>query len=218
MVTSILEIVFHFDKYIGSIVNEYYLLAYLLLFLIIFFETGIVITPFLPGDSLLFAAGALAAADSLKIEMLIILIFIAAILGDALNYHIGKLIGPKIFKKESSLLFNKEYLARAREFYEKHGKKTIVLARFIPIIRTFAPFVAGIGSMPYKTFLVYNVAGSALWVFIFIFGGFLFGNITFVKENFGLVIIAIIFISLAPVLKEIIVRLRKNKRRFLIKL
>lgn len=211
MTITIFETLFHLDKYLGNIVNEYYLLAYLFLFLIIFFETGVVVTPFLPGDSLLFVSGALAAADSLRIEALVFVIFIAAILGDALNYHIGKFTGPKIFKKESSLLFNKEYLTRAQNFYEKHGKKTIILARFIPIIRTFAPFVAGVGTMPYRTFLMYNIIGSALWVFIFIFGGFLFGNIPFVKENFGLVIIAIIFISLIPVLKEVAVHFYKKK-------
>ena len=198
MVFQIIEVILHIDKYLQAIVNEYSIATYVLLFLIIFFETGIVVTPFLPGDSLLFAAGALAATGSFNIEILFIIILTAAVLGDALNYQIGKYIGPKIFKKESSLLFHKEHLVRAQAFYEKHGKKTIILARFIPIIRTFAPFVAGIGTMSYRVFLAYNFIGAVLWCSFFIFGGFLFGNIPWVKEHFGLLIITIIFISLLP--------------------
>ena len=167
------------------------------------------VTPFLPGDTLLFAAGTLAATGVFRIEILFSIIFIAAVVGDALNYHIGKYVGPKIFKKESSLLFNKEHLARAQKFYEQHGKKTIILARFIPIIRTFAPFVAGIGTMPYKIFLMYNIIGAALWCGLFIFGGALFGNIPWVKEHFGIIILAIIFISLLPLAKEIFTRPKK---------
>ena len=204
MIPQIVELMLHLDKYLQIIVNEYSVMAYVLLFLIIFFETGIVVTPFLPGDSLLFTAGALAAVNSFRIEILFLVIFIAAVAGDTLNYHIGKFAGPKVFKKESSFLFHKEYLVRAQGFYEKHGKKTIILARFIPIIRTFAPFVAGIGTMPYKTFLMYNIIGAVLWSSLFIFGGFLFGNIPLVKEHFGLLILAIIFISLMPLVKEII--------------
>ena len=214
MIFQIVEVILHIDRYLQAIVNEYSIATYALLFLIIFFETGIVVTPFLPGDSLLFAAGALAATGSFNIGILFIIFFIAAVLGDALNYHIGKYIGPKIFKKESSLLFHKEYLVRAQTFYEKHGKKTIILARFIPLIRTFAPFVAGIGAMSYRVFLAYNLIGAALWCSLFIFGGFLFGNIPWVKEHFGLMVIAIIFSSLIPLLKEIIVHFlmkRKNK-------
>ena len=212
MVFQILEVILHLDKYLQVIVNEYSAMTYVLLFLIIFLETGIIVTPFLPGDSLLFAAGALAATGSFKIGILFLVIFIAAVLGDTVNYHIGKLIGPKIFKKESSLLFHKEHLIRAQKFYEKHGKKTIILARFIPIIRTFAPFVAGIGTMSYWTFLAYNIIGAVLWCALFIFGGFLFGNIPWVKENFGLLIIAIIIISLIPLVKEIIVHFFMQKR------
>ncbi|MFA4830841.1 MAG: VTT domain-containing protein [Patescibacteria group bacterium] len=210
MILSFIEIIFHLDKYLLAIVNEYSALAYLILFLIIFFETGIVVTPFLPGDSLLFAAGALSAAGSFKLWALFLVIFIAAVAGDALNYHVGKFIGPKIFSKESSWLFQKKHLARAQRFYEKYGKKTIILARFIPIIRTFAPFVAGIGRMPYGIFLTYNIIGAALWSSLFIFGGFFFGNTLWVKEHFGILILAIIFVSLIPLAKEIIVFLRKK--------
>ena len=213
MVFQIIEVILHIDKYLQAIVNEYSIATYVLLFLIIFFETGIVVTPFLPGDSLLFAAGALAATGSFNIEILFIIILTAAVLGDALNYQIGKYIGPKIFKKESSLLFHKEHLVRAQAFYEKHGKKTIILARFIPIIRTFAPFVAGIGTMSYRVFLAYNFIGAVLWCSLFIFGGFLFGNIPWVKEHFGLLIITIIFISLLPLLKAIIVHFLMKRKK-----
>ena len=201
---KLLEFILHIDKYLAAIVNQYSTLAYAILFLIILIETGIVVMPFLPGDSLLFAAGALAATGSFQIHLLFLIIFIAAVLGDTLNYHLGKFIGPKIFTKESSLFFHKEHLARAQHFYEKNGKKTIILARFIPIIRTFAPFVAGIGAMPYVIFLTYNIVGGAFWSALFIFGGYWFGNIPIIKENFGLLIIAIILISLAPLAKEVI--------------
>lgn len=212
MISQTIGIILHIDKYLQVIVNDYSSITYVLLFLIIFFETGIVITPFLPGDSLLFAAGALAAIGSFNLNLLFIIVFIAAVLGDTFNYSIGKYIGPKIFKKESSLLFNKKYLARAQTFYEKHGKKTIILARFIPFIRTFAPFVAGIGRMSYGVFIVYNLIGALLWCSLFIFGGFLFGNILWVKEHFGLLVIAIIFISLLPLFRGIVYHLL-NKRR-----
>lgn len=204
MLFQLTNTILHLDKYLQTIVNEYSALTYLLLFLIIFFETGIVVTPFLPGDSLLFVAGTLSATGSFNVEILFLIIFIAAVAGDAVNYHIGIYAGPKIFKKESSWLFNKEHLVRAQKFYEKHGKKTIILARFIPIIRTFAPFVAGIGAMPYRIFLIYNVVGAALWCGLFIFGGFLFGNIPWVKEHFGILILAIIFISFIPLVKELV--------------
>ncbi len=212
MIFQFVEMILHIDKYLQAAVNEYSAMAYVLLFLIIFFETGIVITPFLPGDSLLFAAGTLASTGLFSIWALFIIILIAAVFGDTLNYHIGRYIGPKIFKKESSLLFHKEYLVRAQTFYDKHGKKTIILARFIPIMRTFAPFVAGVGAMSYKVFLLYNVIGAALWCSLFIFGGYLFGNIPWVKEHFGLMVIAIIIISLLPLLKEIIVHFLPKRR------
>jgi len=212
MLSQIVDAILHVDTYLQFIVNEYSALTYLLLFLIIFIETGIVIAPFLPGDSLLFAAGALAALGYFKIGILYIIVFVAAVIGDAVNYHIGKYIGPRIFRKKSSFFFNKEYLIKAQTFYERYGKKTIILARFIPIIRTFAPFVAGIGRMPYRIFLVYNVIGAFLWCSLFIFGGFLLGNITWVKEHFELLVIGIILVSMIPLIKEIISFLSKRKK------
>lgn len=212
MLLRFFEVILHLDTYLQAVVNEYSILTYVLLFLIIFLETGIVVTPFLPGDSLLFTAGALAATGSFNIALLFLIIFVAAVIGDAVNYHIGKFIGPKIFKKENSFFFHKEHLLRAEKFYEKHGKKTIILARFMPMIRTFAPFVAGIGKMPYGIFLAYNVIGAAIWCIIFIFGGYLFGNIPWVKDHFGLLILAIIFISFIPFVKEVIYHYYSKKR------
>ncbi|MDO8669530.1 MAG: DedA family protein [Candidatus Buchananbacteria bacterium] len=205
------ELVLHIDKYLQILVNEYSVAVYVILFLIIFFETGIVISPFLPGDSLLFAAGALAATGSLEIGLLFFVVFLASVLGDTVNYHIGKFIGPRIFTKESSWFFNRNYLVRAQHFYEKNGKKTIILARFIPIIRTFAPFVAGIGTMSYLVFLGYNIIGAVLWSSLFIFGGFWFGNIPIVKDNFGLFVIGVIIISLIPLVKEILALIKEKK-------
>lgn len=204
MLFKFIDIILHIDKYLLAIVQEFSLLTYALIFLIIVLETGLVITPFFPGDSLLFTAGALAAMGSFNIWLLFIIIFVAAVLGDTLNYQIGKYVGPKVFKKESSLLFHKEHLVRAQVFYQKYGKKTVILARFIPIIRTFVPFVAGIGTMSYNLFLLYNVIGALIWSIIFLFSGYLFGNIPWVKEHFGLMVIAIIIISLLPLIKEVI--------------
>lgn len=210
--SHIIDFILHVDLYLKAIVEQYATYTYLILFLVLFIETGIVAMPFLPGDSLLFAAGGLAATGSLNVYILFVILFLGAVLGDTLNYHIGKYIGPQIFKRENSILFHKEHLMRAEAFYEKHGKKTIIIARFIPIIRTFAPFVAGIGRMSYKIFLLYNVVGGFLWCALFVFGGYLFGNIPWVQENFGILIITIIVISLIPVVKELIVHLRSKKR------
>ena len=210
LLTQLFETILHLDQYLQFIVTTYSTLTYAILFGIVFFETGVVVAPFLPGDSLLFTAGALAATGSLKIGPLFLIFLSAAIGGDALNYHIGKFIGPKIFKKESSLLFHKEHLIRAQKFYEKNGKKTIILARFIPIMRTFAPFVAGIGKMPYGIFFTYNIIGALLWSSLFLFGGFLFGNIPWIKEHFGILVIGIIFVSLMPFLKEIFVHFQRK--------
>jgi membrane-associated protein len=203
MLPLVIDFILHIDKYLHSIISEYSSLTYLILFLVIFLETGLVITPFLPGDSLLFTVGAFSALGSLNVWWSCLIIFIAAVLGDTANYHIGKYLGPKVFRKEDSFFFHKEHLVRTQKFYEKHGGKTIILARFIPIIRTFAPFVAGIGRMSYKRFLSYNIIGGAAWSAIFIFGGYFLGNIPVVKENFSLFIILIIFISFIPVFKEI---------------
>ena len=208
---KIFEFILHIDKYLQTMVHQHLTLTYTLIFLIILFETGLVVMPFLPGDSLLFAAGALAATGSFHIYTLFTLILMAAVIGDTMNYHIGKFIGLSIFTKSSSFFFRTEYLARAQHFYEKHGKKTIILARFIPIVRTFAPFVAGIGTMPYLTFLTYNIIGGTIWTSLFIFGGFFFGNIPLIKENFGLLIIGIIIISVLPLIKEIIIHFLPKK-------
>ena len=202
MLFKLAEFILHIDKYLQAIVTQYPVMTYGLIFLILFCETGLVVTPFLPGDSLLFAAGALAATGSFNIGVLFVVILAAAVGGDTLNYHIGKYVGPKVFKRESSRFLNKEHLVRAQAFYDKHGKMTIILARFIPIIRTFAPFVAGIGIMSYPVFLLYNVIGGLLWTSLFLFGGYLFGNIPWVQENFGLMIIAIILVSLLPLMQD----------------
>jgi membrane-associated protein len=200
----------HLDKHLGSVIQSYGIWTYLILFLIIFCETGLVITPILPGDSLLFAAGAFAAIGALEVMWLFVLLTIAAIGGDTINYWIGKYMGPKIFHKEKVRFLNREYLDRTHQFYERHGGKTIIIARFMPIIRTFAPFVAGIGRMTYLHFISYNVIGGIIWIASFVFGGYFFGNIPVVKRNFTLVIMAIIVLSIMPGIIEF---LRHRYRR-----
>jgi membrane-associated protein len=198
LIKAIIDILLHLDKHLDLVIRNYGFWTYGIFFLIIFLETGLVVTPFLPGDSLLFAAGAFAALGSLDTKWLIMLLSIAAIAGDTLNYWIGYIVGPKVFSKEKSRVLNKEYLNRTHQFYERYGGKTIILARFIPIIRTFAPFVAGIGSMTYGRFIAYNIVGGIAWVAIFVLGGYFFGNIPSIKQNFSLVIAAIIFLSILP--------------------
>ncbi|HON60220.1 MAG TPA: DedA family protein [Smithella sp.] len=188
----------HLDKYLPQIIQSFGVWAYVLVFVVIFCETGLVVTPILPGDSLLFALGTFAACGALKIEALCVLLSAAAIAGDSVNYAIGHYIGPKVFHYEDSRFFRKEYLMRTHRFYEKHGGKTIVIARFMPIIRTFAPFVAGVGAMNYSRFIVFNVTGGVAWVCLFLLGGYFFGNLPSVKNNFTLVIIAIVIISVMP--------------------
>ena len=188
----------HIDKYLALIIQQYGILTYAILFVIIFIETGLVVTPFLPGDSMLFAAGALAGIGSMNIVTLLIVVYLAAVLGDTANYHIGKKVGKKILAKEEVKFINKEYLIKAQTFYEKHGSMTIVVGRFIPIIRTFVPFVAGVSKMNYSNFILYNIIGGGLWVSLFLGGGYLFGNLNFVKNNFSYVLIVIIIISLLP--------------------
>ena len=188
----------HLDHHLSTLTQEYGAWTYLILFLIIFCETGLVFTPFLPGDSLLFAVGALAAMSSLEIKLVLILLSIAAILGDTVNYWIGKLLAPKVFQNEKIPFLKREHLERTQQFYEKYGGKTIIIARFIPIIRTFAPFLAGVGTMNYFRFLLYNVIGGVCWINFFTLGGYFFGNIPVIKRNFTLVIFAIIFISILP--------------------
>ena len=198
LIANFIDIFIHLDKHLSSIIESYGAWTYAILFLIIFCETGLVVTPILPGDSLLFAAGSFAALGSLDPVWLFWLLTAAGILGDTVNYGVGHYFGPKVFHFEDSRFFRKEYLERTHRFYEKHGGKTIIIARFMPIIRTFAPFVAGVGAMTYRRFIVYNVTGAVLWVGIFVFGGYLFGNISAVKRNFTLVIMAIIFLSILP--------------------
>lgn len=197
--TFIIDFVLHLDAYLNMIIEWAGVWTYLILFAVIFIETGLVVTPFLPGDSLLFAAGALTAtaAHILDVKLLFFLLATAAILGDTANYWIGHFVGPRVFSGNVRWL-KKEYLDRTQHFYEKHGGKTIFLARFIPIIRTFAPFVAGIGKMRYGYFITYNVVGGIVWTGLFIFGGYFFGNLPFVRDNFSIVIIAIVIISVLP--------------------
>jgi membrane-associated protein len=197
-VPQVIDLVLHVDKYLDLIIQQYGLLTYVLLFVIVFCETGLVVTPFLPGDSLLFAVGAFAARGSLDVVVALVVLAAAAILGDTVNYWIGAVVGPKVFHKESVRFLNRKHLDRTHEFYERYGGKTIVIARFVPIVRTFAPFVAGIGKMTYGRFLYYNVFGGLLWVLLFVLGGFYFGNIGIVRSNFSLVIIAIVLISILP--------------------
>jgi len=205
-----IDFILHLDKHLEILIADYGTLTYVILFLIIFVETGLVVMPFLPGDSLLFAAGAFAAIGSLNLYLLIGILIVAAFIGDTLNYSIGKFIGPKVFSRDYMLL-KRDHLLKTQSFYEKHGGKTIIFARFIPIIRTFAPFVAGIGIMNYGKFISYNIIGGVLWVVIFTIAGYLFGEIPEVKRNFTLVIFAIIFLSLLPPIIEYLRhRLRKT--------
>lgn len=198
---NIIDFFLHIDKSLDIVIQNCGIWSYAILFLVIFLETGIVITPFLPGDSLLFVVGTFAAVGSFKIIVAALILFAAAVIGDSLNYAIGKKIGEGVFKKDSRF-FKREYLDKTHRFYEKYGGKTIVLARFIPIIRTFAPFVAGAGSMSYGYFFLYNVIGAFLWISLFVGAGFFFGNVHFVKENFSFVIFAIIGISILPPIIE----------------
>lgn len=200
---NFIEELLHFDRYIPMIMDNYGVLIYVLLFLIIFCETGLVVTPFLPGDSIIFACGALAAISGMNIVVLIIVFLAAAILGDGANYLIGKKLGEKLVNSNNRFI-KKSYIDKAQSFYEKYGSKAIVLARFVPIVRTFAPFVAGIGKMCYKKFGVFNIIGGTVWVSLFLALGFFFGNIPVIKNNFSLVTVGIILISLLPVLVEVI--------------
>jgi membrane-associated protein len=196
-----IDFILHIDDHLAFIVTQYGALSYIVLFLIIFAETGFVVTPFLPGDSLLFAAGAIAATSSLNIFGLWLLLFMAAFLGDTVNYWIGHFIGPKVFERENRFL-KKEHLIKAQVFYDKHGGAAIVLARFVPIVRTFAPFVAGVARMTYPHFIMYNIIGGLIWVSLFTFAGYFFGNLPFVQHNFHYVVVVIVFLSLIPIIFE----------------
>ena len=211
LIRELINLFVHLDEYLSVMITRYGTWTYLMLFFVIFMETGFVVTPFLPGDSLLFAAGTFAALGALDVALLFVLLFGAAVLGDTINYWIGHAIGPRVFTMNSRW-FKREYLERTHRFYERHGGKTIFLARFIPIIRTFAPFVAGVGAMTYGRFLTYNVVGGFVWTAGFLFLGYFFGNIPVVKDNFSLVVLAIILISLAPMGYELLAsRLRRGR-------
>jgi membrane-associated protein len=211
IIMQVVDFFLHLDKYLGQIIQQYGVWTYLILFLVIFMETGLVVTPFLPGDSLLFAAGTFAGMGYLNIWVLLITLSAAAILGDTVNYWIGHYIGPRAFSGNIRFL-KKEYLERTHAFYEKHGGKTIIIARFIPIIRTFAPFVAGIGAMTYGKFITYNVVGGIAWVFLFTLAGYFFGGMQVVQDNFSLVIVAIILISVLPGVIEFLKERSRNKK------
>jgi membrane-associated protein len=199
---TFVDIVLHLREHIGDLIAQYGPHIYTIFFLVIFCETGLVITPFLPGDSLLFTAGAFAALGQLNIWLMFTLLSVAAILGDTVNYWIGHYLGPKVFQWQKSRFFNPEHLKRTHAFYEKYGGKTIILARFVPIVRTFAPFVAGIGAMTYSKFILYNVVGGLAWVAVCLFAGYWFGNMPWVAQHFEVVVVGIIFVSVLPMVYE----------------
>jgi membrane-associated protein len=206
-----IDLFLHLDKHLAELVRDYGTWTYLALFVIIFCETGLVVTPILPGDSLLFAAGAIAALGSLNPHLLVVLLTVAAVLGDAVNYQIGRRLGPTLFRGDDNRFFKREHYEKTQAFYERYGGKTIVLARFVPIVRTFAPFVAGVGQMNYARFAVYNITGAIAWVVIGVYAGYWFGNLEIVKRNFSLIIIAIVAISLLPAAVEYL-RARRARR------
>jgi membrane-associated protein len=203
-VSHFVDLFLHLDKHLAELVRDYGTWTYLVLFVIVFCETGLVITPILPGDSLLFAAGAIAALPSAELSphVLVLLLTVAAVLGDAVNYQIGRYVGPAVFKRESGRFLKREHLEKTHAFYERYGGKTIIIARFVPIVRTFAPFVAGVAQMSYRRFAIYNVTGAIAWVVIGVYAGYWFGNLEIVKKNFSLIIIAIVLISLLPAVVE----------------
>ncbi len=210
ILVKVIKMFLHLDKHLNIVIQNYGVWTYLIIFLIVFCETGLVITPLLPGDSLLFAAGSFAGMGMLDVRLLFLILSVAAILGDSVNYYIGRYMGPKVFQKGNSRIFKKEYLDKTHKFYEKYGGKTIILARFIPIVRTFAPFVAGVGNMSYGRFAVYNITGGIVWVGLFVFGGYYFGSLQIVRQNFSIVILAIIFISILPGMVEFIRHKRQS--------
>lgn len=210
----IIDFILNIDQHMVEIVNSYHLWTYAILFLIIFCETGLVVTPFLPGDSMLFMAGAIAAYDNspMSVHLLFLILFIAAILGDSCNYSIGRFFGKRMFSNPNSKIFKQKHLDKTHEFYKKYGGKTIILARFVPIVRTFAPFVAGMGRMHYYYFMTYNVVGGALWVMSFCYLGYFFGELEFVKNNMKLLVVAIVIISVMPAVVEFIREKRKASK------
>ena len=205
------DVMVHLDRYLAALLQQYGLWVYVLLFVIVFCETGLVVTPFRPGDSLLFVAGTLWAVSDMNVHMLAMSLVAAAILGDAVNYTVGRYLGPRVFKWEDSRFFNRRALQRTHEFYERYGGKTIVIARFVPIIRTFAPFVAGVGAMTYAKFSFFNVSGALLWVVSLVYGGYFLGNIPLIRNNLSVVIFGIIGLSLLPIVVEVLrLRLRRS--------
>ena len=210
LLKKILDIALHLDKYLSAIILQYGIWTYAILFVVIFVETGFVVMPFLPGDSLLFAAGTFAALKALKIGWLLLILSVAAVLGDTINYWVGRRLGPKVFSREDARFFKKEYLDRTHAFYEKHGGKTIIIARFVPIIRSFAPFVAGVGRMSYGRFLSFNVIGGIGWVLLLTGAGYFFGTIPFVKNNYSIAVLVIIAISTVPIGVEYLRNRRKK--------
>jgi membrane-associated protein len=196
--TGLFDLLLHLDQHLRELVQAYGIWVYAILFAIVFLETGVVITPFLPGDSLLFVGGTLAAAGDLNVHVLAALLIVAAIAGDSVNYAIGRYVGPRVFQFEDSRFFKRDYLDRTHAYFERHGGKTIVIARFVPIIRTYAPFVAGVGQMEYRRFLLFNVSGAILWVVSLAYAGYFFGNLPFVKDNLTAIIVGIIVVSIMP--------------------
>ncbi len=212
LLQGMVDLFLHLDRHLSDICRAYGAWTYLILFLVVFAETGLVITPFLPGDSLLFAAGALAGLGALDPWLIFILLSAAAIAGDTVNYWIGHYLGPRVLRSETSWIFRRDYLDRTHAFFERYGGKTIIIARFVPIVRTFAPFVAGVGAMHYGKFITYNVVGGILWVGICSFAGYFFGSLEFVKKNFALVVLAIILISVMPAVVEVVRHRREQAR------
>ena len=212
MISTIIDFILHIDQHLAALSAEYGVWIYAILFLIIFCETSLVVTPFLPGDSLLFAAGGIAALGEMNIHLMVALLLVAAILGDAVNFAIGKYFGARLFANPDSKIFRRAYLDKTHAFYEKHGGKTIIIARFVPIVRTFAPFVAGMGNMHYGRFIRYNIIGAILWVVLFSYAGYFFANIPLVKNNLALVLAAIIVISVLPGVIEVVRARREAKR------
>lgn len=214
LISQLISFILHIDVHLAELAMQYGTWVYAILFVIVFCETGLVVTPFLPGDSLLFAAGALAGGalsvngvttqGMYDVNLLAVLLFVAAVLGDAVNYAIGRKMGPAVFEKKDSKIFRKEYLTRTQRFFDKYGSKTIVIARFVPIVRTFAPFLAGVGTMSYAKFAFYNVLGAFCWVVLFTYAGFFFGSTPLVQKNFKLVILAIIVLSILPAVFEVV--------------
>ncbi len=211
LISGFIDVILHLDEYLGTLVSTYGTLTYAILFTIVFAETGLVVTPFLPGDSLLFAAGTIAALGSLNVGIIVVLLALAAIAGDTLNYWIGHFFGRKIVDNPRIRFINQEHIDKTEQFYKRYGGKTIILARFVPIVRTFAPFVAGVGTMNYQKFIAYNVIGGVLWVALFTFSGYYFGTIPFIRENFHYAVFVIIGLSLVPIIYEY-VQHKRTKR------